>query len=593
MLKNRSFAIVLSIVLIISMMAGCVEPQEAEPKQEALAGEAAFDDFTAELFRHYAASDSLTLNYLLVHPEDYGIEKPEPTFGEYGAEAVGEELSYAEEQFEALKKFDYDTLSYEQLLTYDILYEVFTDTDTSRDFLYFGDILSPTIGLQSQLPILFAEYHIYEKGDFDYYIALLEALPDYFGKIVDFEREKKAQGTFMAKVSAENVIKQIERFIETPETNLLIGIFDEKIDAFEGLTDEERAEYKDRNRAAVLNAVIPAYRTLADSLGELNANNERTGGLSAVTGGDAYYEFLVKESTGSEKSVDEIETMVDEAITESIEEIDGIYQSNPEAYEDSASPTYPASEPGGMLDYLKDAIKKDFPPLDGDNYEVKYVDESLEEFSSPAFYLLPPIDDASHNVIYINNGGQGQGASLFPTLAHEGYPGHLYQTVYFRQLDRDPIRSVISFDGYMEGWATYVEHQAYALAGLDKDAAALLSANDLATLCIYAKVDIGVNARGWDREKVKQYLAKFGIEDDAAAGEIYDAMVAEPANYLKYTIGCLEFLELRSEAQEELGAEFNAQEFHKFILETGPASFGILGDKMQMWLVVDRAKAAA
>jgi uncharacterized protein (DUF885 family) len=573
------------------MMAGCVK--QPVPEQEAPAGEPKFDDFTAELFRHYAASDSLSLNYLLVHPENYGIEKPEPTLGEYGAEAFNEELAYAEEQLAALKKFDYDTLSYEQRLTYDILDEAFTETETSRDFLYFGDILSPTIGLQSQLPILFAEYYIYEKSDFDYYIALLETLPEYFNAIIAFEREKKAQGTFMAKVSAEDVIRQIERFIETPETNLLIGIFDEKIDAFEGLTDEERAGYKERNKAAVLNAVIPAYRTLADSLGELNADNGRTGGLSTVNGGDAYYEFLVKESTGSEKNVDEIEAMVDNAIAKSLDEIDSIYQSNPEAYADSMSPTYPASAPVGMLDYLKDAIKKDFPPLEGDSYEVKYVDESLEDFLSPAFYLLPPIDDASRNVIYINNGGQGQGANPFPTLAHEGYPGHLYQTVYFRQLERDPVRSVLSFDGYMEGWATYVEHQAYALAGMDEDAAAVLSANDLATLCLYAKVDIGVNAHGWDLKKVKQYLAEFGIKDESAAGEMYDAMVAEPANYLKYTIGCLEILELRSEAKKTMGSNFNAREFHKFLLETGPVSFGILADRLQLWLADGEDKAAA
>jgi uncharacterized protein (DUF885 family) len=282
--------------------------------------------------------------------------------------------------------------------------------------------------------------------------------------------------------------------------------------------------------------------------------------------------------------VDEIEAMVDGMITDCIGRIDEIYQSNPAAYEASESPVYPASEPNAILDYLKVAIEKDFPELADDGYELKYVDESLEEFLSPAFYLLPPIDDASHNVIYINNGGQIQEGGLFSTLAHEGYPGHLYQTVYFRKADRDPVRSILSFDGYMEGWATYVEHQSYELAGLDADTAELLSANDLAMLCIYAKVDIGVNARGWDVNEVKDYLATFGIEDDEAASEMYDAMVAEPANYLKYTIGCLEIMELKAAARDAWGSDFSDKSFHRFLLEVGPASFGVIGDRLDDWI---------
>ncbi|MDR0357262.1 MAG: DUF885 domain-containing protein, partial [Clostridiales Family XIII bacterium] len=386
--RNAIAAILLSVVVLLSMATGCEGERGNEPDGVAVAPAAddvLFADFTAELFRHYAAFDSVSLNYLLAHPENYGIEKPEPTFGAYGAEAFKDELAYAKERFEELKAFDYDGLSYEQQLTYDILCEALSEGASSEEFLYHGDILSPTIGFQAELPILLSEYRISEKGDFDYYIALLETLPEFFENIATFEREKKSRGTFMAKRSAEDVIRQIDDFVKNPDENLLIKLFDKKVDAFEGLTNAEREDLKARNRAATLDLVIPAYKSLANSLAELNEDNARTGGLSDIEGGAAYYEALTKELTGSSKSVDELERMIDEAIDESFDTIDEIISSDPSVYARIENIDYPAEDPNEILDYLRGAISEYFPAANDGGYALKYVDESLEEFLSPAF----------------------------------------------------------------------------------------------------------------------------------------------------------------------------------------------------------------
>ncbi|MDR1272758.1 MAG: DUF885 domain-containing protein, partial [Clostridiales Family XIII bacterium] len=543
--KSRVFALILAAVIFASAFTGCGVSEKPVPSEGP-----SFDAFADELFRHYASADSISLNYILAHPENYGIEKPAPTFGGYSTEAFEAEAGYCEGRLKELKAFDYDRLSYEQQLTYDVVHELLAEGSAEKDFLYYGDALSPTSGIQAQLPTLLSEYHIYEKEDFGYYIELLAELPGYFEDIAAFEREKKGQGTFMAKVSAENVIKQIEAFIENPEANLLLKVFDEKVDAFEGLADEERADLKARNKTAVLGSVVPAYRSLADSLAELNADNPRTGGLSSIRGGKEYYEYLTKASSGSQRGMDELENMVDGAIVQSMATIATVYQSDPPLLAAAENPSYPASEPNEILDYLKNAIPGDFPAATGDGYELKYVDESLEGFVSPAFYLIPPIDDTAHNVIYLNNSYlQDTNRMMFPTLAHEGYPGHLYQTVYFRRLGRAPIRSLLSTDGYVEGWAIYVEQMSYRLAGLDDNLAALLAANMAGSLCISAKIDIAVNARGWGREDVREYFSQLGVGGEESANEIYDAVVAEPLCYAKYVIGYLEILELKKNAR--------------------------------------------
>ena len=130
-----------------------------------------------------------------------------------------------------------------------------------------------------------------------------------------------------------------------------------------------------------------------------------------------------------------------------------------------------------ILDRLKEKIRIAFPEMPEAELEVKYVPEEMEEHLSPAFYMIPAIDNTEENVIYINRGHMSDDLTLFTTLAHEGYPGHLYQTVYYESTDPDPLRSVMDFGGYVEGWATYAEMCSYYLTPLPEQQAAVLQKN--------------------------------------------------------------------------------------------------------------------
>lgn len=124
-----------------------------------------------------------------------------------------------------------------------------------------------------------------------------------------------------------------------------------------------------------------------------------------------------------------------------------------------------------------------------------YVHKSMEDFLSPAFYLTPPLDTGSPNVIYINRANSHSNLELFTTLSHEGFPGHLYQTVFFGRTQPADIRYLITSGGYVEGWATYVESYGYQYAAsllTDKaasDLTALMWKNRCINLCIYSLLD--------------------------------------------------------------------------------------------------------
>lgn len=217
-----------------------------------------------------------------------------------------------------------------------------------------------------------------------------------------------------------------------------------------------------------------------------------------------------------------------------------------------------------------------FPEPPDADVQIKYVQKSLEEYLSPAFYMIPAIDNTQNNVIYINAGHIPDDLSLFTTLAHEGYPGHLYQNVYYMNQNPDPIRCLLGYGGYTEGWATYSEMMSYYFAPVPKENAVIMQKNTSILLGLYALADMGIHYDGWDLSDTIDFFSNYGITGSDTVSEIYNLIISDPANYLKYYIGYLEFLELKKYAIKEWGDDFTQERFHRIVLETGPAPFKIL-----------------
>ena len=205
----------------------------------------------------------------------------------------------------------------------------------------------------------------------------------------------------------------------------------------------------------------------------------------------------------------------------------------------------------------------------------------MEEFLSPAFYQTPPMDTGAPNVIYINHGRQISNLELFTTLAHEGFPGHLYQTVYFGRQSPSHIRYLIDYSGYVEGWATYAENMSYTWTGLDDNLARCLQLNQDITLALYGRIDLGIHYEGWTTDDVTEFLSDYGLDEDETVHSVYRAIVSDPASYLPYCIGYMEFKELRDDTDKTMGDDFKLKEFHQCILNIGPCSFDVLEKYIQ------------
>lgn len=541
-----------------------------------------FDTYLDTLFKESVTSDTITLHYTLKNPDKYNIKNIKPTLGTFTEDELKNHDKDVKAELKKLESFDYDSLTKKQKTTYDIIKNYLSVENMSSGLSYYTSVLSPTIGLQAQLPVTFAEYSFYDEDDVKSYISLLNLTDEYFSQIIAFEKEKSKKGLFMADFAVDDIVDQCNDFIKNPDSNYLISTFDSRISNLSSISDEAKEKYKEENKKAVLESIIPAYKNLINSLNSLKGTGKNDGGLCNFNKGKDYYEYLVASNTGSSKSIKEINEAVSKRIALKFKDIRTIVTTSPDIIDAYNNINYNGN-PSEILDTLKDKIKKDYPTKANTNYEIKYVDKSLEDNLSPAFFMIPPIDDYKNNVIYINN-SQLDDSTLFPTLAHEGYPGHLYQVTYFNSTNPEPIRQVLSFGGYSEGWATYVEMQSYELEGLENKSLVRLSQDQAElSLALPASIDIGVNYYGWTVDDTAKFLADYGYSSEVAKN-IYNYVIEAPTNYLQYYVGYLEFTELKDYASSKLGDKFNLKSFNKALLDAGPSQFSIVKEYVDNYI---------
>ena len=567
---NILVAAVVSGSLLLLSACGTEEPGDQNEK---------FEEYTQEVFCNEVSSNTINLHYTLKNPEDYGITDYEVSLGSFESDPDMIKVS-AENMRQSLQEFSYEGLNLQNRITFDILEYQVKSAEKNADYVLYEEPLGLVSGVQTQFPVVMSEYRFYDRQDVETYLELLEMTGEYFDSLIKFEREKADAGLFMADYALDTVLEQCRAFLDMGDGNYLYSTFADRIGDVKKLTKEEKSNYIQDNALTVSDYVFPAYEKLISSLEELRGSGENEKGLVNLPDGADYYELVVRRSTGSDRSVEEMEDLTRRQITDDLEAMEQVLGiTTEEAQEAATSMTQDSA--GLTLSKLQDGIKEAFPEAPDTALEVKYVPEEMEEHLSPAFYMIPAIDNTGENVIYINRAHMNDDLTLFTTLAHEGYPGHLYQTVYYESTDPDPVRSVMDFGGYVEGWATYAEMGSYYLTPLSREQAVLLQKNSSIILGLYALADMGIHYEGWSRMDTVAFFSNYGITDSETIERIYELIIGSPGNYLKYYIGYVEFLELKKDWAEEKGTGFSQKEFHEDVLKVGPAPFDIV--EKYMW----------
>lgn len=551
---------------VVSFLFGAKEPTSGVQKD--------FTGYLDQLFEDWVSADSITLHYRLSAPEKYGIHASAPSLsGSYFSDADD-----YENELKKLHSFSSSSLNRKQKKLYHILEDYLTRQKNLAQFPLYQTVFSPTTGLQAQLPVTLCEYPLRTEEDILTYFALLEQIPDYFHQLFEQEEKKSAQGLFVCDRILDQIISQMNAFLKEKEKTPLITTFDERISSL-SLSPKQKKSYAARNQSLILHTVLPAYRTLMQNLLSLKGTGTNDLGLCYYDRGKEYYAALTAALTGSDRSPAQMIQMTEDNISDCYDELEEILYLHPASYDrfldTDLSELVPSTEKD-ILSWLRNHLSKDFPTPANVSFQVKTVPSCLEAYVSPAFYMIPSIDSFHDNTIYLNQFSLSSLTSPYSVLAHEGYPGHLYQITYFYSHLDHPIHTLCDYNGYVEGWATYAENLSYTFLDYGKDSAIiarLFQINHILNLAIPSRIDLGVHYEGWNKRNVTKFLSHLGLEKEEVSEDIFDSILAEPGNYLSYYIGFLEILSIKQHYDNIAKETNNYEDFYCSFLTNGPCNF--------------------
>lgn len=591
-----------------------------------------------ELFCQEMIHNTLNMHYTIAHPEDFGIGEYEARLPGYVPGLRETQLKEMEKQANFWEKLSDRGLSGQDAYTRKLLALSLDNSLEMQSHAYYDEPLSPASGMQSQLPILLAEYTFRTARDVEDYLTLLSQTGEYYDSLLVYEQEKAAAGLSMSQSTVKKVRQQCRQILTGESlaqgSHFLQTTFQERINDLyirQGIDRKSALFAIRRNNELLSSVLLPAYERLDQGLLKLSEQSEAgagslanlTGsartesgidasgssdnglprGLAAYPEGAEYYRQLLIAETGSYRSPEELYALLKEQLLFELNTLRQLIAEHPSCALPSAQEeclvAFPYTQPSQMLEDLQKRMSRDFPSLAIGGQQlptvtVKTVSDSLADYTAPAFYLTPPLDDTSANVIYVNEKDRPNALELYTTLAHEGYPGHLYQSVYSRRYlaekGADPVRQLLNYGGYQEGWALYVEFIAYDYACNllgecgHQEAAWYIQAekaNRSLLLCLYSLLDLMIHYEGAECEQIAAVLNNFGISDLGAAQAVYTYIAEEPANYLQYYIGYLEILALKEKALVQWGADYTDLRFHTFFLNKGPSDFSSLADALK------------
>lgn len=583
--RHTLFASICFILLSGIILFGCGQAStQTSLKQKK------FDRFLNSCFREYAAENTVTLHFKLSNPSAYGIKTPvSPTYGDFSSDTLKKNCSRSKELLQKLYTFPTSSLTKKQKLTWQIFQDYLNESIMNEKYILYSSPLG-TNGLQSEIPVTLSEYRLDNEKDIKDYLSLVNQVPELFTQILDFEQERRNAGLISPSFVISDTIDQIDQFLNaSEENNPLIQSFEDRLTEVESLSKDQKASYIANNRLLVTDKVLPAYKSLKTSLQAYTNDSKNTSSkerLCEYKNGQDYYKFLLMSNVGTDFSPEDCITILESQLKKTVKDISSLTTKNKDLYTEYLSATPALSAPKEIMNTLKNDSLIDFPEIKNISCQLKNVPDALSGTSACAFYLVPPIDSTKDNIIYINK-SRVDSNELFSTLAHEGYPGHLYQTNYFLTTNPSPLRTFLHCAGYDEGWGTYAQLYSYnfiEFKNVDeqttKQLRQLYRDNDLLSLSLSSLCDLYVNYKNYDENALANYLQTYGIDKDSAQN-LYRYVIENPTTYLSYSIGYYELDQLKQTMSDSLGKAFKISDFHEAVLNVGSCNFSILRQEIE------------
>ncbi len=504
--------------------------------------------------------------------EAYGLTAENPSWGDTDIDPEGD-LEMAQSYIDRLYEIDYESLDEEDRIFYDkFLYDLEESKYLAQypGFNYLTPVFNALTSSQCDILFILDVLSFETTEDAENYIKLLIDTDRYYDDLCAFEEERVEYGYGLTSDAYENIALTFDSLVEQTDDCFLYDSFAERLDAIDGITEDEKAALIEEHEAAMKDYFFPEFQECADRMRALKGKGSNDSGIAAFDGGKDLYAAITRSLTNSQITPEEAAERVDAALVDCF----NVYLEAASSGSAGLQHDYTAGDIQQNLDYLYGKIFEYFPEIPEHKYVFKEVPEVFADSFSPAAYLGYHLDTYDSNMILVNS-SKAEG-DLGATLAHEGYPGHMYQSVYTRSVATHPYMSIVGSTGYKEGWAQYVQVKAATLFfDASEEEAKVYEAETLLDLYLMTRIDIGVGYEGWTKEEAAQYindLLGFPLISADTIADAYELVAVDPGYSVKYGVGYILTVDTFDKIAE-LDPDLSLKDIHKLYLDAQTGTF--------------------
>ena len=513
--------------------------------------------------------------------------------------------SFYQSYLDQLIKFDRNELSETDKLSYDIFKYTM---DMNIEGFKFHDNYIPFNQFWA-LPIYMGQFGSGESAqpfktvtDYDNWIKRVTAFGVWADSSIVYLRKGMAANFVLPKSLVVKMIPQFTALV-TDSTHVKDNLFYAPVNKIpDSFSVADKKRLTDAYVKMVNEQISPTYKKLADFLqNEYLPKARTTSGIGSLPDGKAYYEYLTRYQTTTDKTPEDIyniglsEVKRIRSIMDSVKNAVGFKGDLPAFFEymKTDKKFMPYKTPEQVLaayhtihETMKPNLQKMFTNVPRSKFEVRQT-EAFRAASASAEYNTGTPDGTRPGIFYvpiIDATKYNTTSGMESLFLHEAIPGHHYQLSL--QMEDTMLPKFQRFGGqnaYVEGWALYCESLGKEL-GLYTDPYQYMGAlGDEMHRAIRLVVDVSIHVKGMTREEAIKYMMdNEAISEEGATAEI-ERYMARPGQALGYKIGALKIRELRTKYEKELGNKFKIASFHDEVLKNGSMPLALLEKKMDEW----------
>ncbi len=552
--KAAAFAVSAALTAAAAMPAAASETAE-ETEGTSGAAQQAFAQAAEDFYNGLIAQSPVNLHFEESNPENPVL--PDEPLGSFSVEDTE-----AADLFNTISG-ELDQISASDLTTHQRqVYNMMRAYIDEQNQLYalpdYEDTLGPMGGILGSLDTVITEYYLLNETDVQNYIKVLQDVPRFLDEVLQEVQYQASLGYGPTKYAVDSLLDDKDAKLSA-DNHPYLAAFTENLEESD-LTDDQKTAYTAQVTDVVTNTVIPAFQSFYDALSAMETTETKP--LCEMDQGKEYYALLARIQTGTDMTPDELYNYLEDKVSEDLRDLQMLYMTDYDAVTALDGYDCGVSDPDETLSQLRTFTLQDFPQIDHTNYTVSYLPDALKVQNQMAYYLSPPIDNLDRNVIRVNGDevSPDDSVTMWTTLAHEGFPGHLYQIQYIDQNVREyPVEDLISSAGTTEGWAFYVEELSLDWTDMPTDTKKAWSLNNSLGMAISAMVDIGINYLGWDTGDMSDFLSDYYSDiSQADLQDWYDSSANDPGVYLPYAVGYYQTADMISQISAAASSQEDA-----------------------------------